>query len=384
MAAELRWILLTLCVPVLAAIWWWTARRSRQGSGNSDLKYTPPSSDALNEPTVRRESGESYRDSDVSRGWGVPPFEPLSIRTADFDAVPMADAPMSATTEPVEVTFELRDPLVHDFVELPIEAQPTIEDQPGSLEEPASEEAPAASRPWDAGAEPLGAPWEDVVAPHAHSAPPVTPPWEAAAASPGAAWEASGAPAATPPWETTTAPPPRTATAVGGAPPVERTSIAPAAPPPPPLSSPSEAANTSETQHIIGLRVCAKGGSRWPGSFLISALESHGLAYGRYKIFHRKHTDGRTLFCAASLIEPGTFDAARMPEEDFEGVALFAVLPGPADPRHTIETLIATAQNLADTLQGTVEDSQGAPLSPQRANALRADVARFHASLSPG
>ncbi len=43
----------------------------------------------------------------------------------------------------------------------------------------------------------------------------------------------------------------------------------------------------------------------------MAALELHGLAFGRYQVFHRKHSDGRSLFCVASLIEPGTFDLAR-------------------------------------------------------------------------
>jgi cell division protein ZipA len=99
-------------------------------------------------------------------------------------------------------------------------------------------------------------------------------------------------------------------------------------------------------------------------------------------VFHRKHNDGRTLFCAASLVEPGTFDIARMPEEEYRGLTLFAVLPGPADALETLDTLIATAADLADTLQGAVQDATGAPLSSQRAEALREDVARFQESLS--
>jgi FtsZ-interacting cell division protein ZipA len=292
LAAELRWILLALSVPVLAAIWWWTARRSRHTPGNSSREYTPPPPEVSSQPIVRR-AAESYIDEEEPRAWGVPPFEPLSIRTTDFDPPEIPDVPMSATFEPVDMSFDA-----------PMEVPP--------LDEP--------------------------------SAAPLSP-------------------ASLPPSEAADVPPAASPT--------------PTAPPATP-----ETANTSEAQQIVGLRVCAKGESRWPGSLLVSALERHGLAYGRYKIFHYRHTDGRTLFCGASLVDPGTFDVATMLEEEFGGLALFAVLPGPADPRRTVETLIATAENLADTLQGTVEDSQGAPLSPQRADALREDVARFHASLT--
>jgi cell division protein ZipA len=131
----------------------------------------------------------------------------------------------------------------------------------------------------------------------------------------------------------------------------------------------------------VSLRVCAAGESRWPGTTLLSALELHGLAYGRYQVFHRRHVDGRSLFCVASLVEPGTFDVARMATEEFRGVTLFAVMPGPAEPLATFDDLFAAARGLAQQLSGTVQDAKGMPLSPQRGAELREDVARFQASL---
>ena len=128
------------------------------------------------------------------------------------------------------------------------------------------------------------------------------------------------------------------------------------------------------------LRVSAPPDAPWSGTDLLAALGNLGLAYGRYKVFHRKH-EGQTLFCAASLVEPGTFDMTRMPDEVFRGLTLFAVLPGPAEAVDTFDLLIATAAALADELQGTVHDSQGALLSASRADALREDIARFQAAL---
>jgi cell division protein ZipA len=114
----------------------------------------------------------------------------------------------------------------------------------------------------------------------------------------------------------------------------------------------------------------------------MAALESHGLAFGRYQVFHRNHVDGRSLFCVASLIEPGTFDLAAMPHQEFRGVTLFAVLPGPAAPLDTMDELFGTARGLAAELSGMVQDGKGIPLSPQRAAAMREDIARFQAALS--
>lgn len=285
MAAELRWILLCLSLPLLAGIWWWTARRAGQIPGNSELREPTPSVDP---PRHADSSGDSPAEAAPQpRDWGVPPFEPLNIRTAEFDHVPVLDAPMTAGTEPA----------------------PT----PGSVRAT----APAPAR-----------------------AP--TPP-----------------PAMRPMFTT--------------GPISEQSDRAAAAPP--------QAPNAAELQRIVTIRVCTVGEARWSGSQLMAALELHGLAFGRYQVFHRKHADGRSLFCVASLIEPGTFDIAEMADQEYRGVTLFAVLPGPIKPLETMDELLGTARGLAEELSGMVQDAKGMPLSPQRAAALREDIARFQASL---
>ena len=42
LGAELRWILLGLSLPLLAGIWWWTARRAGQAPGNAELRESTP------------------------------------------------------------------------------------------------------------------------------------------------------------------------------------------------------------------------------------------------------------------------------------------------------------------------------------------------------
>jgi cell division protein ZipA len=263
LAAELRWILLGIGLLLLAGIWWWTTRRSGQAPGNPELREPAP-------PPLDPRYAESDDDEDMlptpkPRDWSVSPFEPLSIRTAEFERVPVLDGPMMVGADP----------------------------------------APAvASR----------------------------------------------------------APPP-----------------APTADPAPP---PAPAA--AEMQKIITIRVCTLGDARWSGTQLMTALDSHGLAFGRYQVFHRKHTDGRSLFCVASLIEPGTFDLGEMAEQEFRGVTLFAVMPGPVPPLDALDEMFGTARGLAEELSGMVQDGKGAPLSPQRATALREDVAQFQALLPSG
>jgi cell division protein ZipA len=290
MAAELRSILLALSLVLLAGIWWWGRRRSLQAPGNPALREITPTA-ALRSETPAAEAlprAEADAEADAEaeadaipasqgRDWGVPPFEPLSIRTQDYDRVPVLDGPMM-------VDVEL---------------------------------APARS----------------------------------------------------------SAPEPSTITRVTGRVPTllpepsDRSSAVPAQTP-----------NATEQQKIVTVRVLALG-EAWSGAALLAALELHGLAYGRYQVFHRRHVDGRSLFCVASLIEPGTFDVTRMSSDEFRGVTLFAVLPGPVEPLLTIDELLGAARGLAQELAGMVQDSKGMPLSPQRVAALRDDVARFQASL---
>jgi cell division protein ZipA len=272
---EFRWILLGLGVVLLGGIWWWGARRSRQLPGDAQLREMSAGA-TVDEPAVTQEPavGE-YRRAAESRDWGVPPLEPLSIRTADFDEVQVLDFPMTASADPIEDDIPSR------------------------------------------------------------ATPPPPAPSATSAQSPPSAQPASSAP---------------------------------------------QPANGA-TQRIVTLRVCAAGESQWAGAALLAALESQDLHYGRYKVFHRTHGE-RTLFCAASLVEPGTFDLGRMPGEQYRGLSLFAVLPGPADALETIDVLVATAVHLAEMLGGVVQDSTGALLSMQRAEALREDVARFQMSLT--
>jgi cell division protein ZipA len=282
MAAELRWILLALSLVLLAGIWWWGRRRSSQAPGDAQLREITPTVEAQRPEAAARET-------EPQPEWGVPPFEPLSIRTQDYERVPVLDGPMMVSADPAPVLAS-------------------------GAAAPSMSTAPAAA-----------------AAPVPGRVPTLLP-------------------------EST-----------------DRSSAAPAQTP-----------NASEQQKIVTVRVCAPGEVRWSGATLLSALELHGLAYGRYQVFHRRHVDGRSLFCVASLIEPGTFDVARMSTEEFRGVTLFAVLPGPVEPLLTVDELLGAARGLAQELSGMVQDNKGMPLSPQRAAALRDDVARFQASLPRG
>jgi FtsZ-interacting cell division protein ZipA len=348
LATELRWILAGLSALLLAGIWWWGARRSRQAPGNAALRESTmgaPAAPARTSEPVEDESDQPEpRAYAASRDWGVPPFEPLSIRTANFDQVEIMEVPMTAHAEALKESFDLgvfeHEVEASELAKMQVEEAISVASWPAVNAVPEAHVLPATSIASQARVAPAASVGRASVVP---------------AASVGRAAGVAPASAAAP------APAASGESAPAGAP---------------------QGPNASETQRIVTIRVCAQGESRWAGVDLMAALENHGLAYGRYQVFHRKHSDGRTLFCAASLIEPGTFNIARMPQEEYRGLTLFAVLPGPVAPLQTLDALIMTAGELAETLDGMVQDSKGMPLSQQGAEALREDVAHFQASLA--
>jgi len=342
---ELRLILIGICLVLLAAIWLWSARGSRQARGAVELRDAPVPDHAATvvKPTNTRTDAD-WRNEPQVREWGVPPLEPLTIKAADFDRVPVLDMPMMADVAAADSAPGEIDDLEIDFSDDPVpEAHRTM-------------------------------PEPEITATRT---PPPTPPVLRASSVPRAPSVPPISAAPTAPALRPARPAPVLSSAATGTIPTLQVDpsdrFAPAPPPSP---------NRSELQKIVSLRVCALGEDRWSGAQLMTALEAEGLAYGKYQVYHRKHADGRSLFCVASLIEPGTFDGEQMSEQEFRGVALFAVLPGPAEPMQTIDALIATAHGLAANLTGMVQDGRGVPLSPSRAAALREDVARFQAQLA--
>jgi cell division protein ZipA len=370
---ELRWILLGLGILAIGAIWLWSARGSRQAPGNAQLREPMvaathgPSTPAPEAPPAEiREPPAPDR-----REWGVPPLEPLSIRTADFSDVPALDQPMLTHADPIDFSLDSsRATGQPRFApSSAVSARRTRAPAPASSE--AVPRAPVIEFEFDEEAGEILRAEQEVAAEDAARAEER----ERAQAEERAEAEAEAEP------EPARAAPPPPSTAAAAMPPaagarrsLEQSDRQAAVAPPAP--------NKSEKQKIVTVRVCAVGDARWEGTHLIDALEALGLAYGRYQVYHRNHSDGRSIFCVASLVEPGTFDLASMANEQFRGVSLFAVLPGPLEPMQTVEALLATARELGRALCGTMQDAKGIPFSPQRAEALLQDVARFQALLA--
>lgn len=122
---------------------------------------------------------------------------------------------------------------------------------------------------------------------------------------------------------------------------------------------------------ILWLRVVPHAGRHFQGRSLRLALAACGMALGPQDIFHRANDAGRVLASAANLTRPGSFDLAVMDGQQFRGLHVFSVLPGPLSPLQTFDQLVELADELADRLEGTVLDDSGGPLTVERVDELR-------------
>ena len=134
-------------------------------------------------------------------------------------------------------------------------------------------------------------------------------------------------------------------------------------------------------QKIVAIRVMAAHPTRFDGAVLREVVTAARFTHGRYDIFHRLGADGRPIMSLASLLEPGTFDPARMDSAAYPGIAVFTVMPGPLPASRAFDELLDTARALAHRLGGQLQDDRGAPLSVQRVFKLREEVVAFERSL---
>lgn len=121
-------------------------------------------------------------------------------------------------------------------------------------------------------------------------------------------------------------------------------------------------------EHIVTLFVSARDGTSISGSDLVVAAEKAGLEFGDRGIFHRmvtgKHEAG-PLFSMANMIKPGNFDMARIETLDTPGLTLFMALPGPLPALDAWDTMLPTAQRLAELLDANLQDEKHGALGRQ-------------------
>jgi cell division protein ZipA len=144
--------------------------------------------------------------------------------------------------------------------------------------------------------------------------------------------------------------------------------------------------SSDSPQKIVTVRIVAREKKSFAGDELILSMRGIGLRHGKFGIFHRYNgnDEAETIFSAASLVEPGSFDLQNIKEQEIPGISLFLVLPGPVDSVEGFDMMLAAARTLTQSLDGELMDESGSTLSIQRERYLREEIIQFqHSNLVP-
>lgn len=134
---------------------------------------------------------------------------------------------------------------------------------------------------------------------------------------------------------------------------------------------------TGAIDRIVTLYVSARADETFNGSDLVVAAEKAGLQFGDMNIFHRmvpSKFDKGPVFSMATMTKPGNFDMKHIAELATPGITLFMTLPGPMSALDAWDTMLPTAQRMAELLDGVVLDEQRHVLGRQRIAHLRDEL----------
>lgn len=100
------------------------------------------------------------------------------------------------------------------------------------------------------------------------------------------------------------------------------------------------------------------------GYELVQALLSANLRLGSLNLFHRYDEQGKILFSVSQANQTGGFDLDQIGEINCRGLILF-MQPHPDTAQFVLEDLLNTAYELAEELDGQLEDAKHQPLNEQ-------------------
>lgn len=103
------------------------------------------------------------------------------------------------------------------------------------------------------------------------------------------------------------------------------------------------------------ISILAKPGAHFGSYDLLQAISSTGMQFGEMNIFHYYSVleDKKSkLFSLASATKPGDFDLDRIGDFTCKGLTLFIDLGRVLEPVLALDTMLKTAEQLADDLDG--------------------------------
>jgi cell division protein ZipA len=130
----------------------------------------------------------------------------------------------------------------------------------------------------------------------------------------------------------------------------------------------------------VTLFIAARSGKTIAGPDLVVAAERAGLVFGHRNIFHRMvdgHPEKGPIFSIANLVKPGWFDLRTIKEMHTPGISFFMTLPGPLSALDAWDTLLPTAQRMAELLDGVLLDEERNALGRQRIANIRDELRAY-------
>lgn len=134
---------------------------------------------------------------------------------------------------------------------------------------------------------------------------------------------------------------------------------------------------SDEFDKIVTLYIAAKAGEKLRGPDIVVAAEKTGLAYGHMNVFHRLvegHPERGPIFSVANIMKPGSFEMATIQSLETPAIAFFLTLPAPVSALDAWETMLPTAQRMAELLDGVLLDESRNALGRQRIQHLRDEL----------
>ena len=147
-----------------------------------------------------------------------------------------------------------------------------------------------------------------------------------------------------------------------------------------PASTAQGARPSHDFDKIVTLYIAARAGHAIAGPDLVVAAEKAGLVFGHRNIFHRMvdgHPDKGPIFSVANLVKPGYFDLRTIQQLSTPGISFFMTLPGPLNALDAWDTLLPTAQRMAELLDGVLLDNERNALGRQRVANIRDELRAY-------
>ena len=137
---------------------------------------------------------------------------------------------------------------------------------------------------------------------------------------------------------------------------------------------------SEEFDRIVTLYLAARAGEKLHGADIVVAAEKAGLVYGHMGVFHRlieNHPERGPVFSVANIMKPGSFDMATIQSMETPAIAFFLTLPAPVAALDAWETMLPTAERMAELLGGLVLDEQRNTLGRQRIAHIRDELRAY-------